>query len=130
MKTLFALVLTIFLTPKDNDQSIREYLWKKRPLLIFADSNQSPAYQKQIALLEKEAAALKDRDVVVLTCVGSFPKLAEKYRITNEKITVILIGKDGGEKWRTTNPFAVQDLLNRIDAMPMGAQEARTRAGQ
>ena len=39
----------------------------------------------------------------------------------------MLVGKDGGEKFRSTEPVRPQDLFDRIDAMPLRRREARER---
>ena len=40
---------------------------------------------------------------------------------------VVLIGKDGGVKARTSDPGALQDFLALIDTMPMRRAEMRSR---
>jgi len=127
MQPILSLILALFLVPKDTPGEISKWLWEKRPLIIFVDSEKNPAYQKQLAILQKEVAGLQSRDVVVLTCAGDYPELRSKYRVTKPGVTALLIGKDGGEKWRVDKPFSVEELLRVIDAMPMGSQEARSR---
>jgi hypothetical protein len=40
---------------------------------------------------------------------------------------VVLIGRDGGEKARWTEPVAATEIWERIDAMPMRRSELRDR---
>ncbi len=42
---------------------------------------------------------------------------------------VVLIGKDGGVKARTSDPEALKDFLTLIDSMPMRRAEMRSREG-
>lgn len=42
---------------------------------------------------------------------------------------LVLIGKDGGVKARTSDPSAMEDFLSLIDAMPMRRAEIRSRNG-
>ena len=49
----------------------------------------------------------------------------KRFNIGPDSFTVILIGKDGGEKLRSSDPIPAQKLLDTIDAMPMRQQEAR-----
>jgi hypothetical protein len=42
---------------------------------------------------------------------------------------VVLVGKDGGEKRRSNDVVAVEELFAQIDAMPM-RQSERRRAGE
>jgi len=50
-------------TPDSNNLS--DFLWQSRPIVVFADSENDPRFEQQLALLEDQAAALAERDVVV-----------------------------------------------------------------
>ena len=45
--------------------------------------------------------------------------------IPGGRFTVVLVGKDGGEKFRSHEPAPPQDIFGRIDAMPMRRREMR-----
>lgn len=44
-----------------------------------------------------------------------------------DTFVAILVGKDGGEKYRSADPIAPQTLFDLIDAMPMRRREIRSR---
>jgi hypothetical protein len=44
--------------------------------------------------------------------------------------TVVLVGKDGGEKFRADGPVPPQRLFTLIDAMPMRQDEMRAQRGE
>ena len=50
-------------------------------------------------------------------------RLRETFDILDGRFTVVLIGKDGGEKFRSCEPVAPQNIFDRIDAMPMRRRE-------
>lgn len=61
---------------------------------------------------------------------GTQGTLVELARLRSNQQTdfeVVLIGKDGGVKARTSDPDALQDFLTLIDTMPMRRAEIRSR---
>jgi hypothetical protein len=128
MRRFVILWILTGLLPLKADETLKTYLWKKRPLLLFAPSARDKLYQEQLTRLHKDTA-WKERDVVVLTSdtPTTAIRLREKFEISPSPFTAVLIGKDGEEKWRTTQNFTVTDLAQRIEAMPMGRDEARHR---
>ncbi|HVF96083.1 MAG TPA: DUF4174 domain-containing protein [Flavisolibacter sp.] len=96
----------------------------KRQVLIFGppDSQQLMA---QLALLSKESAGLKERDVAV-SAVTKNSSLYRQFGIaTTVPFVILLVGKDGGEKYRSKELTTAQQLFDLIDAMPMRMQEIR-----
>ena len=120
---------------------------KNRVLLIFAPSDQTPDFQRQFDLLAKHPYDLRDRDLILLPVVTiahppvtpdtlrvSHPPVASeaqqlalrhRFHIAPNQFTVILIGKDGGEKLRQHTPIPIDKLNATIDAMPMRQDEMR-----
>jgi hypothetical protein len=54
-------------------------------------------------------------------------KLRETYRVENDTFATILIGKDGGEKLRSSKAISVSNIFDEIDAMPMRQDEMESR---
>ena len=50
-----------------KDVSLADFLWVKRPVVVFADTKADPRYQDQLALLLDRVEALEERDIVVIT---------------------------------------------------------------
>lgn len=44
-----------------------------------------------------------------------------------EEFAVVLIGRDGGEKFRSDDPVSVEELFSKIDEMPVRRREMRER---
>jgi hypothetical protein len=109
-----------------------------RPLLIFypqMQNDRSPALQAQLSLLRRHEAELKERDVVVVLVPeepsvqdvsrGQGQSLRAKFGVESDRFAVVLVGKDGGEKFRSHAPVTIEKLDALIDAMPMRQQEVR-----
>ena len=94
----------------------------QREILIFGNEEHSSLVQQQLALFNKEAAGIKERDIKI-TIVSKVDLLNKKYHIKAGSFTVILLGKDGTEKFRTDEILLTQKLFAIIDAMPMRQAE-------
>lgn len=114
---------SIFLTADMDDLS--QFHWKKRPVLVFADSDQDPAYIEQLDLLRARVDALQERDVVVLTDTDPAARGALRLKMRPRGFMLVLVGKDGGVKLRKPFPWDVREITRSIDKMPIRQQEIR-----
>ncbi|WP_299623303.1 DUF4174 domain-containing protein [uncultured Tateyamaria sp.] len=112
----------------DTDVSdLTQFVWEKRPIIVFADSPNDPNFSLQMEYLRDRADDLAERDVVVLvdTDPQAVGPLREKLRPRG--FMLVLIGKDGGVKLRKPFPWDVRELSRTIDKMPMRQREIRDR---
>ena len=108
--------------------------WKNRILILFAPSDSDPSFARQSRLLLADEKGLAERELVVLGVAGGRvetlfgdPKakhdagaLRRHFGLdARAPFEAILIGKDGGVKWRQDAPFEPRDMNAVIDAMPM-----------
>lgn len=103
--------------------------WKHRVVLMSSPDPANPSLERQRTLLSTHAEAMRERDMVVYEVTGGSPeakKLRQHLRI-EAGFTVILIGKDGGEKFRSGEPLEAEQFFRLIDAMPMRRGEIRRR---
>jgi hypothetical protein len=120
--------------------SLRAYLWKNRPLLIFAPAPISDHLERQRSIVAANRNGMLERDMVVIEIVGgrvrtilgastsmSAAALRRHYRVGDPTFRVILVGKDGGSKLRSAAPINAEHLFRLIDSMPMRRQEMRRR---
>lgn len=116
---------TIILPAAEHE--IGEYLWLKRPLVVFADSPADPRYEQQMQLITDRLDDLRERDVVVLTDTdpATLSPLREKLRPRG--FMLVLIGKDGTVYLRKPFPWSVREISRSIDKMPLRQQEIRDR---
>jgi len=104
---------------------LESYRWKARPLVVFAPSPTTPAYLQQMEKLEAARAAVKERDMVVLTVTTANDPLRERLGVPLDQFQVVLVGKDGhiAQRWsEATKPTLIFAL---IDRMPMRRDEMK-----
>ncbi len=113
---------------------------RSRPLLVFAPKPNDAQLGIQLHILDEHAAEAHDRQLIPVvlpyhapaTTKVQFPDaeadaLRRRFHIAPVDFVVILIGKDGGPKLRSTRPLSIAKLKEIIDAMPM-RQEEETHA--
>ena len=142
MTRLLALVLAcVFAVPavaqtsgEDPDQvlvigidgaDLNEFIWKKRPIVVFADSPNDPLFEEQMELLLARPYALRDRDVVILTDTDPSARSDLRMKLRPRGFMLVLIGKDGGIKLRKPFPWDVREISRSIDKMPIRQREIR-----
>jgi hypothetical protein len=113
--------------------ALREHRWKRRVLVVLAPAAGSPAeptYRAQRAELARAAGLLAERDVLVVDvadAAGAARTLRRQLGVPAGAFAAVLVGKDGGVKLRRRTLLRADVVLSTIDAMPMGAAEARRR---
>ena len=98
-------------------------LWQVRPLVVFADTAEDPAFVEQMRAIERDGAALLARDVVVV--VDTDPAAASQWRqmLRPEGFSLVLMDKDGQVKQRKPSPWTVREITRAIDKFPLRRQE-------
>lgn len=102
---------------------LEDFLWIARPVVIFADSPNDPAFKSQLELLEDRNEELVERDVVIITDTERAERSDIRTKLRPRGFQLTLIGKDGGVKLRKPFPWDVRELSRQIDKMPMRRQE-------
>ena len=128
---------------KDPDSiDLNTYQWKNRLLLLFASSEEDQAYLTLKKEIDRQAMEVKDRDLLVFYVLERGESRLDKERLTPDqalflkkrlsvppgRFTIILIGKDGGEKIRQESPVDLKEIFATIDAMPMRQQEMKKKS--
>lgn len=98
-----------------------------RRVLLFYKNDKKEVLNKQIAELEANKAGVMERDIKIESYAFSKnPEQWKKWDIdTSKSFTFILIGRDGGEKYRADKVVSHQELFGKIDAMPMRKNEIK-----
>ncbi len=91
----------------------------RRTLLLRAPTADHPQLLAQQAILDADPDGLFERDVAVVTALN--PTGPQRFE-------AVLVGKDGREKLRRTEPLSLAALYALIDAMPMRKAEQQQRA--
>ena len=128
---------------KDTDSvDLNAYQWKNRLLLLFASSEENPAYLTLKKEIDRQAMEVKNRDLLVFYVLEKGKSRLDSERLTPDqalflrkrlsvssgRFTIILIGKDGGEKIRQESPIDLKEIFAIIDAMPMRQQEMKKKS--
>lgn len=100
--------------------SLSELRWQARPILIFAEPG-DPRLTQQLAQFEAARADLEDRENIVIVDTAKTSSLRDRF--APQEFTIILIGKDGGEKMRRNGIVDPEAFNALIDTMPMRRQE-------
>ncbi|WGF90440.1 DUF4174 domain-containing protein [Marinivivus vitaminiproducens] len=139
MHSLFALItglaLAATIRPAAADP-MQAYAWQNRVLVLFA-AEDDPRVEEQRANLRSVTAGLADRDLVAFAVVGGRIEplhgraptdaagLRERLDVDDAApFTALLVGKDGGVKWREERPATTDELFALIDSMPMRRAES------
>jgi hypothetical protein len=130
--------------PEDNNMAfdLNTYQWKNRLLIVFAPSENSPAYQRQMQLFQGQQAGFKERDLLLVELLTEstsrvygqaiddtdVARARSRFNVAPQDFQVILVGKDGTAKRRESNPIQPEVIFNEIDAMPMRQREMREQS--
>ena len=106
-----------------EEDPLAQYLWEARPVVIFADSDKDPRFQRQVASLADRPDEMAERDVVILLDTDPDGDSALRRKFRPRDFQIILVGKDGETKLRRPHPITAEDLNRQIDRMPMRRRE-------
>lgn len=108
-----------------GDSTLDDWLWLKRPVVVFADSPNDPRFVEQMRLLEERSDALIARDVVVLTDTAPKERGAIRKSLRPRGFMLAILAKDGTVVARKPAPWDVREISRSIDKLPLRQQEAR-----
>lgn len=124
-------------TPAQVKTTTLESLHNQRVLLVFGNGDNRLA-EAQLEVAAKHIDGFQERDLVLAGLAGSNPAVPavqlsassdtasrNRFRVKAGEFTVILVGKDGGEKMRSYHPIRWETLQSTIDGMPMRRDEMR-----
>jgi hypothetical protein len=125
MQILSLLLCVLPLLARGQAPTLDSLKDRNRVLLVFAAASQDTQSSQQKLIFHQHEAAMKERDLVLMAVPAGSADLRTRFRVAPRGFTVILVGKDGGEKMRTHQPIPAEKLEQTIDAMPMRQDEMR-----
>ncbi|MCE7065136.1 DUF4174 domain-containing protein [Dyadobacter sp. CY326] len=99
-----------------------------RRVLLFYTENGSDKWKAQVEAFEGQQNDMRERDIEIKSIPYSKANAREwrKWKIdSSNAFTFILVGRDGGEKLRSSDIVTSAKLFGTIDAMPMRKQEVK-----
>ena len=95
-----------------------------RSILLFGNPTQT-LLQQQLKLLQTDSNGLAERDLQI-KIVRPGDILYNQFAVPKgQHFTFILVGRDGGEKFRSNQLTTTTQIFALIDAMPMRKAELR-----
>ncbi|MFN3643280.1 MAG: DUF4174 domain-containing protein [Gemmobacter sp.] len=103
--------------------TLEEYLYRRRPIVVFADSPENPQFIQQMRLLEAAPGALEERDVIVITDTDPDARSAVRMQLRPRGFSLVLMDKDGSVALRRPSPRDMREIAAAIDKFPLRRQE-------
>lgn len=114
--------------PYDGTQvTLAQFHWVARPVIVFADSEADPSFQRQMELLRARPEALAERDVAVIVDTNPDARSDLRRALRPRGFSLVIVGKDGEVELRKPSPWDVREISRTIDKMPLRIQEIRER---
>jgi hypothetical protein len=121
-----------------------DYRWESRPLLVFAPGESDPRLVETLSRIEATRCDFTNRDMVLGVVVSEgnstldghavdadeARRLMSQFAIGENAFSVVLIGKDGGEKWRVDDIPDLRRIYAVVDGMPMRSREMGADPGR
>ena len=123
-QTLFSPDLPL-VTLQAADADLNEFIWKKRPIIVFADTPDDPAFIEQMERLAAGAEELTERDVIVIVDTDPAARSDIRLKMRPRGFMLTIVGKDGQVELRKPFPWSVREISRSIDKMPVRQQEIR-----
>ena len=132
------LVISALLAPAQATAAeLSDYLWQGRPLLVFAPTASDARLVETVRRIEASRCEFADRDMVLgrilaqgtstldgdVVDTNQAQRLRSEFGIGPNGFSVVLIGKDGGEKLRANDVPDLAAIYAVIDGMPMRGRE-------
>lgn len=99
-----------------------------RTVYIFHTPDTRELVNQQMEWLSADKAGCDERDIQIIQLDMRTTQKSELDKFSvNEKFTVVLLGKDGTEKYRSEKPVPTKTLFSLIDQMPMRQSELKKK---
>ena len=108
-----------------DEVDLSQFKWKKRPVVVFAESELDPAFVTQMDLLRARPEELIERDVVVITDTEPEPLSELRRKLRPRNFMLVIINKEGTVNVRKPFPWDVREISRSIDKMPIRKREIR-----
>ncbi len=108
-----------------GETNLNEFVWKKRPVIVFADSEDDPAFIAQMEFFEDRPEPMRERDVIVLTDTNGDELSALRKKLRPRGFMIVILSKEGRVQLRKPFPWSVREISRSIDKLPIRQREIR-----
>lgn len=107
-----------------------DFVFASRPVVVFADTPDDPAFRSQLDLIARDAAYLAQRDVVVVVDTDPAQQSPWRRKLRPVGFSLVILDKQGVLVDRKPFPWSAREIGRAIDKTPESrAENARARAG-
>ena len=135
INSLASIFLMLALTA--NASPLSDYRWQQRPLLVFSPDADDVRLHETMQALSTRQCELSDRLMNIIVILGTgqstqygqplLPQhavqLRKRFGLSSSDFAVLLIGKDGHEKYRAESAPELSQIFALVDGMPMRIEE-------
>lgn len=118
---------TAFAPVPASEVTQADLLYVKRPVIVFADTPNDPAFLRQMDLLARYYADLAERDVILITDTDPANPSPLRKALRPRGFSLVLMDKDWRPSIRKPLPWDGREITRAIDKMPMAREEALER---
>lgn len=104
-----------------------DLLYVRRPVIVFADSPNDPAFVRQMELVARYYPQFEARDVILITDTDPANPSALRKKLRPRGFSLVLMDKDWKPSIRKPLPWEGREIVNSIDKMPIARSEALER---
>lgn len=119
--------IVVFDPVQASDVIEADLLFVMRPVIVFADSPNDPAFIRQLELLARYHGQLADRDVILILDTDPANPSALRKKLRPRGFSLVLMDKDWKPSIRKPLPWDGREIINSIDKMPIARSEALER---
>ena len=108
-----------------TDQTLEDFRWQNRLVVVFADTPLDPSFIRQVELLAQRPEILTERDALVLTDTDPEARSAIRLALRPRGFALVLVDKDSRVIQRKPAPWDLREITRAIDKTPLRQQELR-----
>ena len=101
---------------------LNQYLWKNRIILTFADDEDNADLIKLKVEMKENNCEILNRDLLHFH-FSNDGNIGNQTAMNDQSFRILLIGKDGGNKYESNRSVSLNHLFELIDSMPMRQDE-------
>ncbi len=104
-----------------------DLIYLRRPVVVFADRPNDPAFVRQMELLTRYYPQFETRDVILITDTDPANPSDLRKKLRPRGFSLVLMDKDWKPMIRKPLPWDGREIVNSIDKMPIARTEALER---